>query len=66
MEYKIRKAVRKDMPHVLELIKQLAAYEKASDLVEITVEDLEKEGFGSTEIKPVQATVEDCFIHFLK
>jgi ABC-type multidrug transport system ATPase subunit len=27
---------------------------------------LEKEGFGRTEIKPVQATVEDCFIQLLK
>lgn len=45
MDYKIRKAVKTDMPQVLELIKELAAYEKASDQVEITVADLEKEGF---------------------
>lgn len=45
MDYKIRKAVREDMPQVLELIKELAAYEHASDQVEITVDDLEDEGF---------------------
>ena len=45
MEYKIRKAVKEDMPQVLELIKELAAYEHASDQVEITVADLEDEGF---------------------
>lgn len=45
MDYKIRKAVKEDMPQVLELIKELAAYEHASDQVEITVEDLENEGF---------------------
>ena len=45
MDYKIRKAERKDMPQVLELIKELAAYENASDQVEITVADLEDEGF---------------------
>ncbi|MDQ6903352.1 MAG: GNAT family N-acetyltransferase [Bacteroidota bacterium] len=45
MDYEIRKAVRKDMPQVLELIKELAAYEKASDQVEITIADLEEEGF---------------------
>jgi GNAT superfamily N-acetyltransferase len=46
MEYKIRKAEREDMPQVLELIKELAAYEKASDQVEITLGDLEDEGFN--------------------
>ena len=45
MDYTIRKATRKDMPQVLELIKELAAYENASDQVEITINDLEEEGF---------------------
>ena len=45
MDYKIRKAVREDMPQVLELIKELAAYENATDQLEITVEDLKHEGF---------------------
>ena len=45
MDYKIRKATREDMPQVLELIKELAAYENASNQVEISVEDLVTEGF---------------------
>lgn len=48
MDYKIRKAVKEDMPQVLELIKELAAYEHASDQVEITVADLENEGFDKS------------------
>ena len=45
MAYKIRKATKEDMPQVFELIKELAAYEHATAQVEITVEDLEDEGF---------------------
>ena len=45
MDYTIRKATREDMPQVLELIKELAAYENASGQVEITISDLEDEGF---------------------
>ncbi|MBU2928111.1 GNAT family N-acetyltransferase [Winogradskyella psychrotolerans] len=36
-----------DMPRVLELIQELATYEKEADAVEITVSDLETDGFGS-------------------
>lgn len=35
------------MPQVLHLIKELAAFEKEPDTVEITVEDLENDGFGT-------------------
>ncbi len=45
MNYTIRKAVKEDMPQVLELIKELAAYENATDQLEITLADLEHEGF---------------------
>ena len=45
MDYTIRKATREDMPQVFELIKELADYENASDQVEITLSDLEEEGF---------------------
>ena len=43
---RIRDAKKEDMPDVLELIKELAAFEKEPDAVETTVETLEKEGFG--------------------
>ncbi|MHA6278811.1 N-acetyltransferase family protein [Salinimicrobium sp. CAU 1759] len=42
----IRDARKEDMPAVLELIKELAAFEKEPDAVITTVETLEKEGFG--------------------
>ncbi len=43
----IRLASKKDMPEVLNLIKELAHFEKEPDAVEITVEELIKDGFGS-------------------
>lgn len=42
----IRDAKKEDMPAVLELIKELAAFEKEPDAVITTVQTLEKEGFG--------------------
>ena len=42
----IRKGRIEDMPRVLELIQELAAFEKQPDAVEVTVSDLERDGFG--------------------
>ncbi len=42
---KVREAIKSDMPQVLELIKELAIFEKEPDAVEVTVADLEREGF---------------------
>ncbi len=42
----IRKGVKSDLSQVLGLIKELAVYEKAEGEVIVTVEDLEKDGFG--------------------
>lgn len=47
MDLLIRDSKKEDMPQVLELIKELALYEKEPDAVEVTVEDLEKDGFGA-------------------
>ncbi|MFL1011083.1 GNAT family N-acetyltransferase [Flavisericum labens] len=46
MNFTIRKSVKKDMPQVLKLINELAIFEKEPEAVEITVEDLERDGFG--------------------
>lgn len=43
----IRKATAEDMPRVLELIQELAEYEKEPDAVDITVDDLIRDGFSS-------------------
>jgi GNAT superfamily N-acetyltransferase len=47
---KIRKGIRQDLPKVLELIKELALYEKALDQVSNTVERMEEDGFGLNPI----------------
>lgn len=46
----IRKGTREDMPAVLELIKELAAFEKEPDAVVVTAEELIKDGFGSNPL----------------
>ena len=46
MKIIIRKGIKKDLPSVLNLIKELADFENAIDQVTITLEDLEKDGFG--------------------
>ncbi|WP_370478890.1 GNAT family N-acetyltransferase [Tamlana flava] len=46
MNFTIRKSVKNDMLQVLELIKELAIFEKEPDAVEVTAEDLEQDGFG--------------------
>jgi GNAT superfamily N-acetyltransferase len=48
MEIKIRKALKADMPEVLDLIRELAVFEKEPDAVEVTVDELEREGFGKS------------------
>lgn len=46
----IRKAVREDCPHLLELVKELAAFERAPDAVTVSLQHFEDSGFGE---KPV-------------
>ena len=47
MHITIRKGERKDLPSVLNLIKELADYEHARKEVTLTLEDLENDGFGA-------------------
>lgn len=42
----IRKGEKKDMKAVLELIQELATFEKEPEAVVVTVSDLERDGFG--------------------
>lgn len=46
----IRRAVKEDCPRLLELIKELAVYEKAPDEVTVTLAHFSESGFGE---KPV-------------
>jgi GNAT superfamily N-acetyltransferase len=46
----IRKGQKEDMPAVLNLIKELAAFEKEPHAVVVTVDDLERDGFGENPL----------------
>lgn len=46
----IRAGLKQDLPRVLELVKELAEYEKAPDEVTNTVARMEEDGFGANPI----------------
>jgi GNAT superfamily N-acetyltransferase len=46
----IRKGEKKDMKSVLELIQELAVFENEPNAVELTVADLERDGFGDNPL----------------
>ena len=46
MNIEVRKAQKEDMPAVLRLINELAKFENEPDAVEVSVKDLESDGFG--------------------
>lgn len=50
MEITIRKAERKDCGRILELIHELAAYEKAPEEVTVTLAHFEESGFGENPV----------------
>ena len=46
----IRRGEKKDMPAVLDLIRELAIFEKEPDAVVVTLADLERDGFGENPL----------------
>jgi ribosomal protein S18 acetylase RimI-like enzyme len=50
MNYMIRKAIKSDVPAILALVKELATYEKEPDAVEVTLAEMEADGFGPQAI----------------
>jgi len=50
MSFEIRECAKTDLKHVLNLIKELATFEKEPDAVEITIEDLERDGFNDNPL----------------
>ena len=46
----IRRAVRKDCPRLMELIHELALYERASEEVTVTLQHFEESGFGANPL----------------
>ena len=60
MKINIRKSRKEDMPQVLELINELALFEKAPDEVTNTVKDMIRDGFGKQPVfKCLVAELED-------
>lgn len=50
MKFNIRKARTEDMGQVLQLIRELATFEKEEHAVEVTVNDLIADGFGTKKL----------------
>jgi GNAT superfamily N-acetyltransferase len=49
-EIHLRKATRHDCPRMLELVKELAVYERAPDEVTVTIEHFTESGFGPSPV----------------
>ncbi len=65
MEINIRVAIENDCPRLLELIKELALYEKASEEVTVTLTEFEDAGFGKNPIwKAYVAEENDIILGF--
>lgn len=65
----IRKGEKKDMARVLELIKELAVFENEPNAVEISVADLERDGFGEnpsfqTFVAEIDETIEGIALYY--
>ncbi len=50
MKIEVRRAVRQDVPRMLELVKELAFYEEAPEQVTVTPEHFEESGFGEQPV----------------
>ncbi|PJJ84750.1 GNAT family N-acetyltransferase [Mucilaginibacter auburnensis] len=50
MTINIRIAVKEDCPRLLELVNELAVYEKAPEEVTVTLQEFEEAGFGQTPV----------------
>jgi GNAT superfamily N-acetyltransferase len=63
MEIKIRRAVEADCPRLLELITELAIYEKAPNDVTVTLEHFAESGFGEKPVWWAFVAEENGVIH---
>lgn len=59
----MRRATRNDCPRLLELVKELALYEKAPEEVTVTMEHFENSGFGEKPVWWAFVAEENGFIH---
>ena len=71
MNIKVRRAVREDCPRLLDLIRELADYEKAPDEVIVTLEHFTDSGFGPTPVwwafvAEVEGKVEGFALYYIR
>src|SRR5687768_15189214 len=71
MKITIRKGKKEDLPAVLELIRELAIFEKAPGEVSNTLEDMEEDGFGPNPVfrllvAEADSTIAGMVIYFVK
>lgn len=50
MNFIIRKGTKSDIPQALNLVKELAAYERAPNEVAVSIEEMERDGFGENPV----------------
>jgi GNAT superfamily N-acetyltransferase len=62
MEISIRRAKREDCPRMLELVHELATYERAPNEVTVTLEHFEDSGFGANPVYWAFVAEENGFI----
>jgi GNAT superfamily N-acetyltransferase len=67
----IRRAIREDCSRLLELIQELADYEKAPDEVTVTLRHFEESGFGSNPVwwafaAEVDGTVQGFALYYIR
>ena len=62
MEIKIRRAIKEDCPRLLELILELAVYEKASNEVSVSLNEFQEAGFGDNQVWKAFVAVENGII----
>ena len=67
----IRTGTIQDLPRLRELIVQLAVYEKEPNAVEVTIAELEKDGFGDDAIfnffvAEVEGVIQGIALHYFK
>ncbi len=62
MSIKIRRAVKEDCPRLLELVKELAEYEKAPNEVTVSLEHFTESGFGKNPVWWALVAEENGFI----
>jgi ribosomal protein S18 acetylase RimI-like enzyme len=62
MEITIRRAVREDCPRMLQLVNELARFERAPDEVTVTTDHFEESGFGPNPVYWAFVAEENGFI----